>query len=224
MTLANLKHLVLIALVLGVPTVLMRTYPWDLQAADVFFDGQGGWKLEQLQLFMIFKKFGVAPGLTLGIGALVVWLAGYKIKRLAVHRSFCLFLWLTLAIGPGLIVNVAFKEYYGRPRPDEVFRYGGKYPFEKVWDYSHAGRHSFPSGHASIAFFLLTPWFWYRNRRRNVGLRWLVIGLAYGCLMGVTRMGQGGHWLSDTFWSFGFVYLTGWILSLIIGADPTGES
>ncbi|RNA64165.1 phosphatase PAP2 family protein [Prosthecochloris sp. ZM_2] len=71
---------------------------------------------------------------------------------------------------------------------------------------------SFPNGHASVGFFMIFPYFLYRNRHRLVALTWLGGGMAYGTLMGVGRMAQGGHFASDTLWAAAFICLSGVML------------
>ncbi|MCF6187602.1 MAG: phosphatase PAP2 family protein, partial [Desulfobulbaceae bacterium] len=78
------------------------------------------------------------------------------------------------------------------------------------------GRHaSFPSGHASIAFYTLGPWFILREKRRKAAAVFLFFGIGFGAAVGLARMLQGGHFLSDVLWAGGIVYLVGGILALI---------
>jgi membrane-associated PAP2 superfamily phosphatase len=46
-----------------------------------------------------------------------------------------------------------------------------------------------------------------------------VAGLFYGALMGLTRMIQGGHFLTDVIWAGCLVYLTGLFLYYLFGLD-----
>jgi lipid A 4'-phosphatase len=45
-----------------------------------------------------------------------------------------LFLILTLVLGPGLLVNVALKDHWARPRPGMVTEFGGTMVFRPWWD------------------------------------------------------------------------------------------
>jgi membrane-associated PAP2 superfamily phosphatase len=52
-------------------------------------------------------------------------------------------------------------------------------------------------------------------------------GLVYGCIMGMARIIQGGHFLSDVLWSAGFVYLTALVLADLLQLDdqePVGSA
>ena len=59
-------------------------------------------------------------------------------------------------------------------------------------------------------FFLL----WHVHKKH--ALAWLLLGTCYGTLMGIARILQGGHFLSDILWSVGFVFLSGQILYLLM--------
>jgi membrane-associated PAP2 superfamily phosphatase len=49
-------------------------------------------------------------------------------------------------------------------------------------------------------------------------------GLVYGCIMGMARIIQGGHFLSDVLWSAGFVYLTALVLAAwLLPDEPSRE-
>ena len=78
---------------------------------------------------------------------------------------------------------------------------------------------SFPSGHASIAFYWMAPGFVLANRQRRLSLGFFAGGTAYGLAMGAIRIAQGGHFLSDVIWAGAIVYLTGVVLAWLILRD-----
>jgi len=142
-----------------------------------------------------------------------IWIGdGYKrhniqtAPQLDSPRTFFVIL---LALGPGLIVNSIFKEYWGRPRPRDIVQYGGKKEFLHPWQkgVAHNGS-SFPSGHSSAAFYLTAPFFVLRRRKPRAANLWLAGGLIFGIFMSIARMVQGGHFLSDNLWAWGMVHLT----------------
>ena len=121
-----------------------------------------------------------------------------------------LFLILSLAIGPGLIVNTIFKDHWGRPRPDMIREFGGEASFDPFWKPSSACDQncSFPSGHASMAFYTMSPGFVLPRHRRRIFLA----GCGYGLSVSVVRMAQGGHFLSDVIASFCVVFTVSYLL------------
>ncbi|MCC2624501.1 MAG: hypothetical protein K0R14_374 [Burkholderiales bacterium] len=115
--------------------------------------------------------------------------------------------YLALILGPGLVVNVIFKEHWGRPRPYQVLRDGKQYaPF---WQphFPEKDNNSFPGGHASIGFFLGIPWL--ALRRRKMAVTFSLLG---GTLIGSVRILQGGHYFSDVIFSGIFV----WLIAMLV--------
>ncbi len=128
-----------------------------------------------------------------GIGASVALrrrpLLGLDLRRV-------LFLVLSFAVGPGLVVNGLLKAHWGRARPNEIVEFGGGAAFTPALVPADqcASNCSFVSGDvavafAYVAFALLLP------------ARWRPGGLAAAGLLGVgiaaLRVLQGAHFLSD---------------------------
>ena len=130
------------------------------------------------------------------------------------------FLVLLLALGPGLLVNAIFKDHWGRPRPREIVQFKGKMEFLQPWQMGINGKgRSFPSGHASAAFYMTAPYFIYRRSRKRLAYSWLAGGLFFGFLMSIARIAQGGHFLSDNLWAWGMVHLCALLLATLLKLD-----
>jgi lipid A 4'-phosphatase len=106
------------------------------------------------------------------------------------------YLLASLILGPGLIVNVLLKDHWGRARPLYISQGGGTAHFTPpliVTDQCQSNC-AFSSGHAALGYWLvsvalLAPPAW---RGRAVAG-----ALAFGTLIGFTRIAQGAHFLSD---------------------------
>jgi lipid A 4'-phosphatase len=130
------------------------------------------------------------------IGCSVIILFANKIGKSNITnnnlRRSALIVLLSLGLGPGIVVNSVFKDNWGRARPYQVI-HDGKL-FSPVWQ-PNWGMHtsnSFPSGHASIGFFLGVPFL--ARRRRSLGI---LVGCVGGGIVGAVRILQGGHYFSD---------------------------
>lgn len=217
----TLREFLVPVAILAICTALIAVSGLDLTLEGHFYQ-QGVWVGRALNPWRFLYRFGVLPAYLCGGAALVVLVAGYFSARASALRKSALFLVLLLALGPGLVVNTIFKNHWGRPRPAQLQVFGGaeKMPFHQVWERGASGDgHSFPSGHASAAFYLICPYFVLRRRARGYALLALAGGLAYGVLMGVARMAQGGHFPSDVLWAGGIVYLVGLALSRLLRLD-----
>jgi lipid A 4'-phosphatase len=107
-----------------------------------------------------------------------------------------LFLLLSLAIGPGLLVNGTLKESWARPRPGSVTEFGGDLKFMPWWDPrgSCDSNCSFVSGETSSATWLAAPALLVPPPWRAAALGTAAI---YAAIIGLSRMVAGGHFLSD---------------------------
>ncbi len=200
-------------------TVLFAVTDTDMRIERLFYQPGLGWVHGNDGPWQALYKYGMVPGLALGALASAVLLAGFVWKRAALYRKGALFFILLLALGPGLVTS-ALKDSWGRPRPRQVESLGGDQKYLQVWQTGIPGKgKSFPSGHAAIAFYLVAPYFVLRRSSARRALVCLALGLAYGALMGLARMIQGGHFPSDVLWSAGVVYLTALLVSYVLFRD-----
>jgi membrane-associated PAP2 superfamily phosphatase len=195
-------------------TVLFRFTTIDVDVERRFYDG--GFTRAHEQPWEALYRYGVVPAWVVSVGALALLVASRWNDALASHRRAFLYLALVMAVGPGLLVNTAFKEHWGRPRPVDLPEFGGSYAFVTVWDKGDPDRgESFPSGHAATGFYFFALYFALRGRSRRAWT-WVAIALTYGSLVGLARMIQGKHFLSDVVWAAGFVYLASAALCYVV--------
>ncbi|MFO0918449.1 MAG: hypothetical protein U0872_09060, partial [Planctomycetaceae bacterium] len=118
------------ALILLGLTVVFRWTPLDLWISGLFFDpDRRTWPWFHSAPCLAFYHLAIYPPLILaGCGAVTALLT-LPTARLGPASRAGWFLVLLIAIGPGLIVNVGFKQNWGRPRPHEVKEFGGAYAF-----------------------------------------------------------------------------------------------
>jgi len=197
-----------------VGVVFFRVTEADLVLSRPFYGGaKEAWPLLHAQPWKGFYCLGCLPGLVLGIGGLALSLMGSFWSRLRGWRRAGLFLGTFLLIGPGLLVNLAIKPQWSRPRPHQVTAFGGDREYlavGRMGDYEDS--RSFPSGHAAMGFFLMAPAFLLYPRHRRLALVFMLLGLGGGAVMGLTRIVQGRHFASDVLASAAVIYFTGLLL------------
>jgi lipid A 4'-phosphatase len=204
---SRLQGLVVIAVLVAFgigATALTDLCGCDMACCDRFFvpgGSRGGWPLGAEQPWRFLYDYGEIPGIVM----LIFGLAGYGATRAGkikgrYARPFLVVV-LTVALGPGLLVNGILKNCWGRPRPADVVKFGGEQPYRKVWPPGMPGSgKSFPCGHCSMAFALVSGAAFFPIHPALAGLS-LGSGIAYGIVMGEARIAQGGHFATDVLWS-----------------------
>lgn len=133
------------------------------------------------------------------------------------HRLDFFFLIVAFALSTGLIHFL--KSHTSIYCPVETTLYGGKELhrewFENftLWREAGAGR-CWPGGHASSAFSLFALYFIARRYRWQYSRLLLTGVVILGLIYGTTRVLQGWHYLSHTFWAGIFVWLSTLLVAL----------
>jgi lipid A 4'-phosphatase len=165
---------------------------------------------------MAFVREGIGklvwwPPVVVGAGVLAR-AAGARLPPAFSLRAL-IFLGLTYAIGPGLIVNLLLKNYWGRARPEAVDTFGGPDPYTPAWLPSDAGGASFMSGEVSIAAATCAVALLVRGRARTI---LFLLGFALASVIGIVRMAQGGHFLSDVVFAMLLTWLIAWLAHSLV--------
>jgi lipid A 4'-phosphatase len=105
-----------------------------------------------------------------------------------------------VVLGIGLLVHTVLKDGMGRPRPRDLQTFMGVTAYVPVMVPSQfcQSNCSFVSGHAAVGFAVMSMGMLSVRRRRQF---WLFTGMVAGSLIGLVRISQGGHFLSDVVFS-----------------------
>jgi lipid A 4'-phosphatase len=182
----------------------------DLATSALFYTPSKGFTLKHSEWATLFYQ-----GSPLLVRAwIIILIAGALLSfwsRFRSLRRHALFLLAVITLGPGLLVNVVLKDHWDRARPAQIVQFGGEKQFTPAWVITDqcADNCSFVSGHASGAFSLMAL-AWVFPRRRQL---WLVAGVLWGAHMGLVRIAQGGHFLSDVVFAGFIVYFSAELLA-----------
>ena len=198
-----------LALVVG---LLFGIYPeLDLKLAALFYDPATRSFPLKLNAWAALARDGamwIAWGLAVpAIAALVIKLLRPDRPLLMSGRAI-IFLIATLALSAGLLTNLSFKSYWGRPRPVLVTQFDGDLPFVPWWDPRGGCERncSFFSGEGATAFWTFAP-------AALTPPPWRPLAYAaatlFGLITSALRMAFGGHFFSD-------VATAGWVTFLVI--------
>jgi lipid A 4'-phosphatase len=204
------REAILVVMGLVLVSIAIRLLDLDRRVSEAFFQAGRSpeWWGKGRSLWEAVYDAAVWPANVVASIALLALLASLIRPVLRPHRRTCAMLVLTLALGPGLVVNGILKPEIGRPRPRDIVEFGGIESFRSIGsiDLSGDGK-SFPSGHASMGFYFLVLYVLWRRSRPRAARAALAAGLAGGVVIGFQRIAVGAHFLSDVIWSGGVVYL-----------------
>src|SRR5437868_2271287 len=209
-----------LALVIG---LLFGIHPeLDLKLAALFYDAAAKsfpLKLNALAAIARDGAMWIAWGLALpAIAALVIKLARPD-KPLLISGRAIIFLLVTLVLSAGVLTNLTFKSYWGRPRPVVVTEFNGSEPFVPWWDpRGSCGRNcSFFSGEGATAFWTYAP-------AALAPPTWRPLAYAGATVFGVVtsglRMAFGGHFFTDVAIAGLVTFLVIWLAYALIYRWP----
>lgn len=209
-----------IALAIAVAVgVIFAVWPrLDLDISALFYARNRNLFIVNAQLWVYYLRNGarglitllVAPAFLAAIGK-IIW----PRARMLIEGRAALFLALTLALGPGVITNLIFKDHWGRPRPIDVTEFGGDAPFMPWWDPRGpcTNNCSFVAGEPSGAFWTLAPAALAPPQWRPLAYG---AALAFGAGIGALRVAGGAHFFTDAVFAGVFMFLVVWTLHGLI--------
>ena len=151
-----------------------------------------------------FKFVTWTAGILVVVAVALAIVQGTRVLGLTIAQWA--FLALVLITGPGLLANSTLKDHWGRPRPMQISEFGGPAAFKPALDRSGGCEKncSFVSGEASSTFALGFALAMLARRRRAYGM---AAAVAAGNLVGLIRIGEGGHFFSDVIFAAVFMAL-----------------
>src|SRR4030088_1186877 len=173
--------------------------------------------------------FGIYPELDLTLAAIArdgaMWIAWglalpaivaplAKLVRpdrpLLIPGRAVVFLLITLMLSAGVLTNLTFKSYWGRPRPVVVTQFGGPEQFVPWWDpRGSCDRNcSFFSGEGATAFWTYAPAALTPPAWRPLAY---VAATLFGAMTSVLRMAFGGHFFTDVAAAALVTFLVVWL-------------
>ena len=210
------RVLVMFLCLLCLGTWALCVFNWELRLSASFYDSvDRRWPYSLQPPWSWIDNFGRWPAILLVTLGVIGTLLGLVDRRRRELGAYALCLLCVFALGPGLVINGLLKTCWGRPRPTQLREFDGEYQYHSVWSFGDDRKmcRSFCSGHASMGFYLFTPAFflWRRWPRSATVVFWA--GLAFGWVMGFSRMIQGQHFLSDILWSAVICYVVGLLVA-----------
>lgn len=210
----SVSTVLLSVLFVGVPGI-------DLAASSLVHVDGSGFVLRDTAAHAAVDRFLRPLAMVTVAGYLV--LAGLSLatggRFLSLRLRHVLCVGLVFAIGPGLLVNGALKNWIGRARPKNIAEFGGERLFSPAYVPADQCLQNcaFVSGDVAFIAAFLAPVLLLAPGHRRAGILAVVVATV---LAGFYRMATGAHFLSDVV----LAALMTWTLALAVhGALYRGE-
>lgn len=183
----------------------------DQQVSALFYrsnESTSTWPSKDWWLWRYLFDYADAFIRIISIGLLNVIGLSYVLPKLKTARRGLAYLLLVILIGPGLVVNLVFKDHWGRARPVHITEFGGQYNYTPPLKIGNTPDKAFPCGHCAVGFMFFALYFLSRKHKRY----YLALTLAISFALALARLSAGGHFLSDILWSGYLVFFVSWLI------------
>jgi lipid A 4'-phosphatase len=203
--------------------LLFGLYPeLDLKLSAAFYDAATKsfpLKLNAIAAFVRDAAMWIAWAFVVPSLAALIWKLIRPDRPLLVKGRSIIFLLATLALSAGVLTNLTFKSYWGRPRPVVVTQFNGPDTFVPWWDpRGSCGRNcSFFSGEGATAFWTYAP-------AALAPPAWRPLAYAAATVFGIVtsglRMAFGGHFFTDVAIAGLVTFLVIWLAFALVYRWP----
>ena len=169
----------------------------DIFLSDLFYGADKKFILQSYSLITIFVRQAILPIIILYLLLLPGLGLVFPLKKIYFNFNFknkdALFVFSTVLFNLLVVVNLILKNSWGRARPNDIVQLGGNEVFTPWFQVSDSciSNCSFVSGDASVGFSVIALFF---ITKKPIYL-WLSV--FFGLLLGIIRLLEGGHFLSD---------------------------
>ena len=204
-----------------VSLVLLITFlAWDSTALDMYLESiwgePSGFSLRDQWWMATIMHAGAR---NLGWGVLLAMLVGIwrpwgALRALATSDRVSLF----LSVLSALLSVTLIKGLSQTSCPWDLQAFGGVTPYVSHWNLwvvDGGGGHCFPAGHASTGFAFMAAYFGLRQNNAQGAMKWLLVALCVGFVLGISQQMRGAHFMSHTLWTAWLCWTVGWISHLI---------
>ena len=208
----------LVSLILLIIFLAWDSTVWDMQLATIWGDPNGfalrdHWWMAQI-MHSGARNLGWIFFLNLFIGIVRPWGA---LRALATADRVSLF----LSVLSALLCGTLIKGFSQTSCPWDLQAFGGVAPYVSHWNLwvsDGGGGHCFPAGHASTGFAFMAAYFGLRQNNTRGAMRWLLVAVCIGFILGISQQMRGAHFMSHTLWTAWLCWTVGWLSHLLFSA------
>ena len=207
-----------VSLILLITFLAWDSTAWDMQLATMLGEPSGF----VLRDHWWMAKFMHAGARNLGWIFLVAMLIGIwrpwgALRDLATADRVILF----LSVLSALLSVTLIKGFSQTSCPWDLQAFGGMAPSVSHWNLwvrDGGGGHCFPAGHASTGFAFMAAYFGLRQNNAPGAMKWLLVAVCIGFILGISQQMRGAHFMSHTLWTAWLCWTVGWLSHLLFSA------
>ena len=191
---------------------------WDMQLATIWGEPGGFALREHWWMAKIMHAGARNVGWLFFVAILIgIWRPWGALRALATADRVSLF----LSVLSALLSVTLIKGFSQTSCPWDLQAFGGAAPYVSHWNLwlsDGGGGHCFPAGHASTGFAFMAAYFGLRQNNAPGAMKWLVLAIGVGFVLGIAQQMRGAHFMSHTFWTAWLCWTVGWICHVLFHA------
>jgi membrane-associated PAP2 superfamily phosphatase len=208
----------IVSLLLLIAFLAWDSTSWDMHLAAMWGEPRGF----ALRDHWWMAKFMHAGARNLGWVFLVAMLIGIwrpwgALRALATADRVILF----LSVLSALLSVTLIKGLSQTSCPWDLQVFGGVAPHVSHWNLRASdggGGHCFPAGHASTGFAFMAAYFGLRENNAPGAVKWLLVAMCIGLILGISQQIRGAHFMSHTLWTAWLCWTVGWLSHVLFNA------
>ena len=208
----------MVSLILLITFLAWDSTTWDMHLATLWGEPSGFALRDHWWMAKIMHAGARNVGWIFFIAMLIgIWRPWGALRALPTADRVCLF----LSVLTALLAVTLIKGFSQTSCPWDLQAFGGAAPYVSHWNLwvsDGGGGHCFPAGHASTGFAFMAAYFGLRQNNAPSAMKWLVLAISVGFVLGIAQQMRGAHFMSHTLWTAWLCWTVGWLSHLLFNA------
>ena len=205
----------MVSLILLITFLVWDSTTWDMHLATLWGEPSGFALRDHWWMAKIMHAGARNVGWIFFIAMLIgIWRPWGALRALPTADRVCLF----LSVLSALLAVTLIKGFSQTSCPWDLQAFGGAAPYVSHWNLwvrDGGGGHCFPAGHASTGFAFIAAYFGLRQNNAPGAMKWLVLAISVGFVLGIAQQMRGAHFMSHTLWTAWLCWTVGWLSHLL---------
>lgn len=208
----------MVSLILLITFLAWDSTTWDMHLATLWGEPSGFALRDHWWMAKIMHAGARNVGWIFFIAMLIgIWRPWGALRALPTADRACLF----LSVLSALLAVTLIKGLSQTSCPWDLQAFGGAAPYVSHWNLwvrDGGGGHCFPAGHASTGFAFMAAYFGLRQNNAPGAMKWLLVAMCIGFILGISQQMRGAHFMSHTLWTAWLCWTVGWLSDLLFNA------